>query len=186
MKPRAFLVLCIATMVLLPGPGVFAGPRSTTELPRPLVDSYDSLADVLLGAKKTEWNLVHSILATIYGHAEASYAAAQAKLAAGQDAAVEIENLAALVSQLANEGDASVAAVRKRLIDAGHHHHAAAGENEKYDPGFVIVTRTTKKSLLEAAGRIGKLAASPDAAALESQWTTVRKLFKGLHEGAGV
>ena len=40
-------------------------------------------------------------------------------LNAGESAGAEIERLAELVAQLANEGDASVAAVRKRLLEGG-------------------------------------------------------------------
>jgi hypothetical protein len=86
---------------------------------------------------------------------------------------------------MANEGDASVAAVRKRLLEGGHHHNAAGEEQGIYDEGFVIVTRESKKKLLAAAGRIGKLGASPAAADLEREWGVVRKEFAALHEGTG-
>jgi hypothetical protein len=146
------------------------------------VASYESLADVILGAKQTEWNLVHSILATTYAHAEGLYKASAGKLAAGQDASAELEDLAALVGQLGNEGDAAVAAVRKRLIDGGHHHHADDGDSGEFDEGFVIVTRKAKKTLLDAAKRIGRLAAKPDASELDSAWSAVETEFKKLHD----
>ncbi|MDH3784322.1 MAG: hypothetical protein OEV00_03230, partial [Acidobacteriota bacterium] len=80
-------------------------------------------------------------------------------------------------------GDAAVAAVRKRLIDGGHHHHADDGDDGKYDPGFVIIDRATKKTLLDAAKAIGGLARGKDAAALEAQWKTVQSAFGSLHDG---
>ena len=170
--------LFLAVFALGALPGVAA---SDTATPQPLVASYESLADVILGAKQAEWNLVHSILASTYSHAEGVYRAASGKIAAGKDAKAEIENLATLVGQLGTEGDAAVAAVRKRLIDGGHHHHADDGETGEYDEGFVIVTRKAKKAFLDAAKNVGRLAAKPDAAALEAAWASVASEFKALH-----
>jgi len=159
---------------------------STTATPPSLVSTYSSLADTILGAREAEKNLVHAILATTYGHAQAALAAANTKLQAKQDARAEIESLAALVAQLGNEGDASVAAVRKRLVDAGHHHHHHADDQNKdeYDEGFVLVTTAAKKAFLDASKEIGKLAASPNAAALDAQWQKVATQFQASCEGA--
>lgn len=159
-----------------------AAEDPSTATPQQLVAAYDSLADTILGAKSTEWNLVHSIVATTYGHAEAAMGAAKAKLAAGQDARAEIERLAALVAQLGNEGDASVAAIRKRLLEGGHHHNAKGEQTGKYDEGFVIVTRVARKSFLDSAKKIGQLGGKPDAAALDAEWKKVVQAFKKLHE----
>jgi hypothetical protein len=150
------------------------------------VSTYSSLADTLLGARATEANLVHAILATTYGHAQAALAAANAKVQAKQDARAEIEGLAALVAQLGNEGDASVAAVRKRLVDAGHHHHHHADDQskEEYDEGFVLVTKAAKKVFLDASKEIGKLAGSPSTSALDAQWQKVTAQFQASCEGA--
>lgn len=159
--------------------------QSEAATPRQLVEAYDSLADAILATKQTEWNLVHSILAMTYRHAEAALAGAKAKLQAGGDARDDIEKLAALVSQLGNEGDASVAAIRKRLLEGGHHHNAAGEQKGLYDEGFVIVTRKAKKAFLDSANRIGKLAGSPDASSLDAEWQQVTQHFKSLHEEAG-
>jgi hypothetical protein len=150
--------------------------------PAPLVETYGDLADAILATKKTEWNLVHAILATTYEHAQATVAKAEANIKAGKDARPQIEALAALVAQLGNEGDAAVAAIRKRLVEAGHHHNAKGEEQGIYDEGFVIVTREAKKQFLAAAGAIGKLAAKPDANALKAEWSKVEKQFAALHE----
>lgn len=155
-----------------------------TATPRQLVETYESLADAILAAKKTEWNLVHTILATTYGHAEATAKAALTKLDEGKDASAEIEALAALVAQIGNEGDAGVAAIRKRLIEGGHHHHASGEQQGIYDPGFVIVTREAKKQFLDASKAIARMAKSPDATTLKGAWDEVAQEFKKLHEGA--
>lgn len=175
-------VLCVALAV--PVAAQMGGMHDASETPAPLVASYQTLADTMLAAKKTEWNLVHAILATTYGHAQGSARTAMATMASGKTATADVELLAALVAQLANEGDASVAAVRKRLLEGGHHHNAKGEEQGLYDEGFVIVTRKTKKVLLDAASAIGKLAGSTDAAKLEAEWKKVEKEFHSLHDAA--
>lgn len=158
-------------------------PAST---PEELVAAYSSLADSIIATNETERNLVHSILAMTYRHARGAMAAARAEMEQGRTASEEIESLASLVSQLGNEGDASVAAIRKRLVEEGHHHHhhAKAEEDTGYDPGFVIVDREAKKAFLNAAGAIAKLAGSTDAAALKSEWKKVEELFAKLRDDA--
>ena len=176
------IALCpclLAAILAATGPAI-----AQTETPRPLVDSYESLADSILALKKTEWNLVHSILATTYQHAEATLASATMKIQDGKDASQDIEQLAELVAHLGNEGDSSVAAIRKRLLEGGHHHNAAGESAGVYDEGFVIVTREAKKVFLDAAARIGKLAMSPDAKALNAEWKKIAKQFASLHEGS--
>jgi len=155
-----------------------SGPEATT--PAELVAAYDSLADTILALKRAEWNVVRSILATTYNHAEAVYQTAHAKLQAGKDAKADLEKLAALVAQMGNEGDASVARTRKRLLDGGHHHNAAGEQQGIYDPGFVIVNRTTKKAFLDAAAAIGKLGQPGAQGALEKEWQTVASRYAEL------
>lgn len=174
---RTILIGCALFALLV----VSVASAQGTATPKALVDTYGSLADTILGAKQTEWNLVHSILATTYMHAEGMFAKAKAKNAAGKDAGAEIEALAALVAQLGNEGDAAVAAVRKRLLEGGHHHNAAGEEKGAYDEGFVIVTRTARKTFLDAAKNIGRSA--KDFAAVEAEWNKVRTEFEKVCEG---
>jgi hypothetical protein len=177
--------LAIVALVFVLGLGGAAVSRagSATDTPPQLVATYDSLADTILGAKQAEWNLVHSILATTYSHAEATMEQVRSRMAAGQSAGEQIEALATLVAQLGNEGDSSVAAIRKRLIEAGHHHNAAGEQQGIYDEGFVIVTKKAKKALLDSANAIGKLAKSKDAAKLEAEWKKVESTFESLHAG---
>ncbi len=174
-------ILCSIFSLLLLSGGVWAqAPADVTSVQPQLVDSYHSLADTILGAKRTERNLVLSILATTYNHARATYGQAAASLEADRDASAELEKLAALVSQLGNEGDAAVAAVRKRLLEGGHHHNAAGEQQGIYDPGFVIVTRAAKKTFLDAAREIGRLSRSPDPDTLRRQWGEVSAQYASL------
>jgi hypothetical protein len=179
---RCVSIVCLVVLFLVGGfltSNLAAGP-TTAATPNELVATYRTLADAILSAKQTESNLVLSILATAHGHAEAAIAEARAKTKAHQPAKAELERLAALVSQLGNEGDASVAAVRKKLLEGGHHHNASAEQQGIYDEGFVIVTRAAKKVFLEAAGNLGKMSQAPHPAGLEAEWQKVEKQYADL------
>ncbi|MHC4844864.1 MAG: hypothetical protein ACYTCU_01745 [Planctomycetota bacterium] len=180
---NGLLLLAVVSLLLVAFQSAHRSDRDAGATPPQLAAAYSSLADTILAAKQTEWDMVHAILAATYSHAEGTIAHARAKLEAGQDARAEIELLAALVAQLGNEGDATVAGIRKRLIDGGHHHHADDGDSGAYDEGFVIVTRKAKQALLEAAGRIGRLGATRETAALDHEWERVALQFQTLHEG---
>lgn len=181
MHKRIGLTLIILTCMF--GFALAQPPGTTASVPPELVASYESLADTILGAKATERNLVLSILATTYNHARATFAQAAAKTESGQDPSGELEKLATLVSQLGNEGDAAVAAVRKRLLEGGHHHNAAGEQQGIYDPGFVIVTRSAKQVFLNAAREIGKLSRSPNLESLKAQWDKVSSQYSSLVKG---
>jgi hypothetical protein len=180
---RSILPLLLVVAALTAGAVLIPTAPAETDTPAELVAAYDALADTILAANATEKNLVLSIVATTYGHAEATGAKALAKLGAGESAQDEIETLAALVAQLGNEGDAAVAGIRKRLVEGGHHHHHLSGgddEDSEYDEGFVIVTREAKQTFLDAAGRIGRMAGGANAAGLEAEWQTVASTYEAL------
>ena len=179
MIPKRLLAVAGTVIGLLLGGGTFLAEEPTATPPE-LVSAYDQLADTILAAKRTEWHMVQSILATTFNHAQGTFAVAQRKLRADKAASAEIEKLADLVSQLGNEGDAAVAAIRKRLIEGGHHHNAKGEEEGVYDEGFVIVTRQAKKVFLDAAGSIGRMASSADAGKLEAEWDKVAKQYQSL------
>jgi len=178
--------LVIAICVFVLATGLTCAQSNETATPQAMVDAYGSLADIILAAKKTEWNLVHSILGATYSHAEAVAGRAMHMLEAGESATAQIETLAALVGQLANEGDGSVAAVRKRLLEGGHHHNAQGEEQGVYEEGFVIVTRAAKKAFLDSAIRIGKLGSSATKDSLDAEWQKVRSEFRKLHADAAM
>lgn len=184
---RLAVLLVVGTVLCLPlvtADSARAGEMKA-QTPQALVQTYETLADTILGAKETEWNLVHSILATTYMHAEGVMHAIDGKLQAGTPVRDDVERLATLVAQLGNEGDAAVAAVRKRLLEGGHHHNAAGEAQGLYDDGFVIVTREAKKDFLAASKNIAKMAGKPDAAALKAEWDKVEKRFGQLCGGMG-
>jgi len=172
--------VALAALAALGITSLHAADDISSGTPAELVSTYNTLADVILSAKASEANVVRSILAATYRHAEVGVAAAKAKLSAGQDARVIVEKLATLVSQLGNEGDASVAAIRKRLLEGGHHHNAAGEQQGIFDEGFVIVTRAAKAKLLESSRAIGQMARAPRADALEAEWKKVQAIVPAL------
>jgi hypothetical protein len=112
------------------------------ETRKSLVASYDSLADTILGANKTEHNLVKSILETHYNAANRNF----------NDK--KFDEAAAEMALFANEGDNAVGGIRKRLVDGGHHHNAEGEEKGIFDTGFVIVTKAAKKKILGASAAL--------------------------------
>lgn len=184
MPARSRLRFIPALLVSLLVTAGVATAATQSNTPPELVKTYASLADTILGAKQTEAELVRSILSAAYRHAETTLAKAKKKIESG-NAREEIEALADLVSQLGNEGDAAVAGIRKRLLEGGHHHNAAGEQQGIYDEGFVVVTKAARKVFLDAASRIGKMAAAPDARALETEWQAVEKQYQALMKPAG-
>ena len=235
------------------GVASIVGPSTSQDL----IAQYNALADSILDARKQEATIVRKILAATHKRAEAAYESAQASLKAGDQpaAARSIEELATLVAQLGTEGDASVAAVRKRLIEGGHHfnpihgtghaaggqpahhaegqkpaHHAAGqslGQNDGqkpegasaagkspasggqtahaaspgapeggaqhqgggshgigYEPGFVIISRATKKALIDSSHAMARLSTAPAADALGVEWTKVETVWAEIEKGA--
>ncbi len=141
------------------------GYARAAETPKSLVSSYETLADVILGAKKTEHNLVAAILEGHRNHAH------------GMFAAKKWEECAAEMALFANEGDNAVGGIRKRLLEGGHHHNAEGEAQGIYEPGFVIVTKKAKEAALAA---VGKLRSAADDAGRTAAWEEFEKVAKEL------
>src|SRR4029453_5410001 len=111
----------VSVLVGAPAASVAAQGNSQPAPPGEMVATYNTLADGILALKSTEENLVRSILSAAYAHGQVQLDRAR-KALAGNDAAGArgaIEALATDVAQLATEGDNTVAAVRKRLLQGG-------------------------------------------------------------------
>jgi hypothetical protein len=154
--------------------------------PAEMVATYSSLADGILALKRTEEDLVRSILAATVAHGHVSLGRAQGALEKGdaKAATAAVEALAADVGQLATEGDNAVGAIRKRLLEGGHHHNAAGEAQGIYDEGYVIVTRAAKAKLLASSRAIGGMAAAPKADALKVEWKKVKAVVAELMKPA--
>jgi hypothetical protein len=169
---------CAAVAVALAGLPAVARAQAAAPAPGTppeMVAAYNALADTILAADKAEEQLVRSILAAAYGHAQAELARARQALKANDAAGARaaIENVAASVGQIGTEGDNAVAGVRKRLLEGGHHHNAAGEAQGLYDEGYVVVTKAAKQSFLESSRALAMLAREPKADALDAEWKKV-------------
>jgi hypothetical protein len=138
------------------------------ETRKSLVASYETLADTILGAKKTEHHLVTAILET---HLNA---------ARRQFADKKFEDSAAEMALFANEGDNAVGGIRKRLVEGGHHHNAEGEAKGVYEAGFVVVTKAAKKKALDASAAL--LAAKEDKDR-KAAWDAFEAVASSLVEG---
>jgi hypothetical protein len=111
--------------------------------------TYEHLASAIMEIETTEDELVKSIL---IGY----HAAAQGHLAAaGRDAAgraAHLEAAATEVTNVANEGDKRIQAVRQRLAKAGHTHNTDVETKADY----MFITNRERKGLVDLAGRIAR------------------------------
>ncbi len=169
-------------LLLTDGPARAQGAPSAGTTPAEMVATYNTLADAILAVKKTEANLVRSILGAAYAHARGQMEHARQAIktndAKGSQAA--LENLAAAVAQVGTEGDSAVGAVRKRLLEGGHHHHADGEAKGIYDQGYVVVTRVAKAAFLDSSKAFGALARAPKSDALEAEWKKVEATWASL------
>jgi hypothetical protein len=127
----------IATLMTLA-----VAPALAQETPASMVGAYESLADTILAVRGAEAGLVRAILD---GHRHA----AETLLKNGDH-----QGAAAQIALFANEGDNRVGGVRKRLLEGGHHFNAGGEKEGIFEPGYVIVDRTSKKALLDASAAL--------------------------------
>jgi hypothetical protein len=183
---RTLFVAACVTVLAAAAAAPTPAQAQTAQTPPELVATYESLADAILAVKASEDRLVRSILGAAHAHAQVELGRARAAIKANDNkgAQAALENLAAVVGQIASEGDASVGAVRKRLIEGGHHHNAEGEAKGVYDEGFVVVTRAAKQSFLEVSRSIGQVARAPKAEALDAAWAKFESTWNALMKPA--
>ncbi len=119
--------------------------------------TYEHLASAIIAIEATEDELVKSIL---LGY----HAAAQGHLkAAAMDEkgrASHLEAAASEISNIANEGDKRIQAVRQRLAKAGHTHNTDAVTKED----FMFINSKEKKDIVALARRVGQMGESAKTA----------------------
>ncbi len=120
-----------------------------------LVGTYNSLADVILGANNAEKGIVTAILEQHRAHAGAAMAKGDAARAAAE------------IALFANEGDNAVGGVRKRLVQGGHHHNAEGEAKGVFEEGYVVVTKAAKQACLAASMELQK---ASDEAGRKAAW----------------
>jgi hypothetical protein len=138
------------------------------ETRKSLVASYDTLADTILGAKKTERHLVQAILETHYNSARRQFGDKK------------FDEAAAEMALVANEGDNAVGGIRKRLVEGGHHHNAEGEAKGEFEAGYVIVTKAMKQKALAAAAA---LQAAKDDAGRKAAWDAFEAATGAMMDG---
>ncbi|WP_337174476.1 hypothetical protein [Paludisphaera sp.] len=126
--------------------------------------TYEHLATAIIEIEATEDQLVRSIL---IGY---EMGAQEHLKAAARDAGRRVAHLeaaAAEVTNIANEGDKAIQAIRQRLAKAGHTHNTDVETKEDY----IWVTNREKKALLDVAARIARADEQADLAALGAELT---------------
>ena len=163
MKNVALSILLVSLFCAVPG---VAENAQTT--PASLVAAYEGLADVILGARVAEENLVMSIL-------DAHYATAKRAMKNGN-----WDTAGAQMVLFANEGDNAVAGVRKGLLQGGHHFNTDDAEDGgKYEPGFVVVGKVQKRKMMSASKN---LLQAKDDAGREAAWAEFQTVVDNILE----
>jgi hypothetical protein len=111
--------------------------------------TYEHLATAIIEIEATEDELVKSVLigyhAAAQGHLKAAARDQQGRVGHLEAAAAEVTNIA-------NEGDKRIQAVRQRLAKAGHTHNTDVETKADY----MFVTNRERKGLLDLAARIAR------------------------------
>lgn len=151
MKPNLKLLFVIVAVTLI------AMPTLAQKTPVPMVETYEALADAILGLREAESDFVLAIL-------DHHFRSAEQAMKQG-----DFERAAAQMALFANEGDNAVGGVRKRLIEGGHHHNAAGEEQGVYEEGYVIITRKAKRQALDASKAMRE---AKDDVARQAAWSS--------------
>ncbi len=131
--------------------------------------TYERLATTIIAVRETENSLVGEILNNYRQIADDQLRAAQSD---ASNRAARLEAAAEEVTNIANEGNKAVQAIRQRLAKAGHAHHSDADTKEDY----MFVNGKEKKELLALAKKIGQMAPN----ATTEQIAGVRKELDAL------
>ena len=108
--------------------------------------------------------------ALLDGHRHAAEAMMEAK---------NFEGAAAQMALYANEGDNAIGGVRKRLLEGGHHHNAAGEEKGTFEPGYVVVTRAAKQTMLDASAKLRRATTDSERTAA---WNAFLKAADSLNK----
>jgi len=145
-----FVVVCTVT-TLQAQQGRDRAPANVAMMQEGSAATYEALAEAIVAVRETETQLVKGILTHSYTNASRHLNAAMG--AEGAARARHLEQAATSITDLANEGDKRIQAVRQRLLEAGHHHHTDAETQDDY----IFIDSAEKKSLLDLATSVARL-----------------------------
>jgi len=171
---RTLTALLIVTVSLL----AYQQARSQPDRPntkeetmdRSAAATYEHLATAIIAIEATEDELVKSILlgyhAAAQGHLHAASADEKGRRA-------HLEAAASAITDIANEGDKRIQAIRQRLTKAGHTHNTDAATKED----FMYIDSKEKKDLLSLARRVGQLNANAQPGEIHAAQEQLISLF---------
>jgi hypothetical protein len=117
-----------------------------------VVETYKHLATAIIANGEAEESLVRGLLIEHFASAR-SHLGAAVGAPSGERASL-LEEAATQITDVANEGDKAIQAIRQQLLKAGHHHHADADTDEDY----IFVSSAEKKELLALARGVSQMA----------------------------
>lgn len=134
--------------------------------------TYEHLAVAIIEIRAVEDNLVRGIL--LHHQVMADRNLDKALEATGSDRGAYLERAAEEITNIANEGDKEVQAIRQRLLMSGHHHHTDAETHDDY----MFVDSAEKQELLALATKLSKMGRG----ASETQIDDAREKFNTLFD----
>lgn len=133
--------------------------------------TYEHLVSAIIAIEATEDELVKSILigyhSAAQGHLKAAARDAEGRVKHLEAAATEVTNIG-------NEGDERIQAVRQRLAKAGHTHNTDVETKDDY----VFVTNRENKGLFDLASKIARAGAGASEADLKGLGSELDRLFE--------
>jgi hypothetical protein len=121
--------------------------------------TYEDLATAIIAIEKTEDELVKTIL---IGYHTAAQRQLRMALREGADKKAAFEAAANQISNIANEGDKAIRAVRQRLAQAGHTHNTDVETKEDY----MFISSREKRDLLAFAQKVAQMGADTSSDAV--------------------
>jgi hypothetical protein len=118
--------------------------------------TYEHLASAIIEIEATEDNLVKSIL---IGYQQAAQRHLRQALNDAERKQSHLEDAATEITNIANEGDKRIQAVRQRLKKAGHTHNTDEVTKEDY----MFIDSKEKKQLLDLGRKVARLGAGASA-----------------------
>lgn len=133
--------------------------------------TYEHLATAIIEIEATEDELVKSIL---IGYHTAAQNHLRAAIGDAPGRVGHLEAAAAEVTNIANEGDKRIQAVRQRLAKAGHTHNTDVETKSDY----MFVTNREKTGLVALASRIGRAGANATSADIQNLGAELARAFQ--------
>jgi hypothetical protein len=120
------------------------------------IATYEHLATAIIEIEATEDRMVETFLRHYHQEAQRHL-----KMAESDTKENHFEAAAAQITNIANEGDKKVQAIRQRLAQAGHTHNTDESTKEDY----MFIDSKEKKALVDLAKKVGQLKKGDNAGA---------------------